>query len=143
MHRNHFTALAALTLTSGLGAAAFGQQPVRVVALPTRVPEVVARSNDLGHSNPDRVLHMAVSLPYADPTGIAAFVDSVSDPTSPNYRQFLTPEQVGARFGLTDNQVQSVVEYLKSTGLKINLVGKNHLSILAEGTVAQAEKAFN
>src|SRR5262249_59505218 len=103
----------------------------------------VGRTDGLGESNPDRVLHIAVSLPYGDARGIAAFVDSVSDPSSPNYRQFLTPEQVGARFGLADNQVQSVVDHLKSAGLKINLVGKNHLSILAEGTVAQAEKAFN
>ena len=143
MHKKHFRALAAIALTLGLAAGAFGQQPVQFVALPTRVPDAVGRSNDLGHSDPDRVLHVAVSLPYGDPGGIAAFVDSVSDPTSPNYQHFLTPEQVGARFGLADNDVQSIVEHLKSAGLKINLVGKNHLSILAEGTVTQAEKAFN
>jgi hypothetical protein len=143
MYKNHFRALAAVTLTLGLSAGAFAAPPAQLVALPVQIPDVVSRSTDLGHSDPDRVLHLSVSLPYRDPAGIAAFVDSVSDPASPNYRQFLTPEQVGARFGLDDKQVQSVVDHLKSAGLKINLVGKNRLSILAEGTVAQAESAFN
>jgi subtilase family serine protease len=138
----HFGLIAGLVVLSA-AAGAFGQQPVQLVALPTQVPDVVSRSKDLGHSNPDAVLHMAMSLPYADAAGMQAFVDSVSDPASPNYRQFLTPEQIGARFGLADNQVQGVVDYLKAAGFKINLVGKNHLSILADGTVAQAEKAFS
>jgi subtilase family serine protease len=86
---------------------------------------------------------MAVSMPYADAAGMQAFVDSVSDPASPSYRQFLTPEQIGARFGLPDNQVQAVVDYLKAAGFTVTVVGKNHLSILADGTVAQAEKAFH
>jgi subtilase family serine protease len=143
MHRNHYRALATVALTLGLAASAFGAQPVQFVALPTRVPDVVNRSNDLGHSDPDRVLHLAVSLPYGDPAGITAFVDSVSDPASPNYRQFLTPEQVGARFGLDDKHVQSVVKHLESARFNITLVGKNRLSILADCTVAQAEKAFH
>jgi len=142
MNKNRISALAVVFLALAQAAGASGQQQVQFVAIPTRVPDVVNRSTDLGHSNPDRVLHMSVSLPYDDPAGVAAFVDSVSNPASPNYRQFLTPEQVGARFGLSDKQVQSVVDHLTSAGMKINLVGKNHLSILAEGTVAQAEKAF-
>ncbi len=127
----------------GLAAGAFAEQPVQRVALPMQVPDVVARSQDLGRSDPKQILHVTVSLPYADPVGMAAFVDSVSDPASPNYQHFLTPEQVGARFGVSDKQVQSVVDYLKSEGFNIILVGKNRLSILADGTVAQAEKAFN
>lgn len=134
--------IAAVSSMLGLASGAFGQQSVQRVTLPTQVPDVVARSQDLGASDPNRVLHVAVSLPYADPAGMAAFVDSVSDPASPNYLHFLTPEEVGARFGLPDKQVQSVVEHLTSAGFNITLVGKNRLSILAEGTVAQAEKAF-
>ena len=94
MHKNFFESFAAVALSLGLGAGAFGQQPAQRAALPTPVPDVVGRSNDLGRSDPNRVLHVAVSLPYRDPAGIQAFVDSVNDPASPNYRQFLTPEQV-------------------------------------------------
>ena len=116
---------------------------VQAVSLPMEVPDVVSRSADLGACDPERVLHIAVSLSYADPEGMQEFVDSVSDPTSPGYRHFITPDEVGDTFGLPDEQVQSVVDYLASAGFQINLVGKNHLSILVEGTVAQAEAAFN
>jgi subtilase family serine protease len=124
------------------GAAAFGQEVAKGVALADQVPDVVARSKDLGPSDPARVLHLAVSMPYADPAGMAAFVDGVSDPASKTYRQFITPEEVGARFGLSDKQVQGVVDHLTANGFKIVLVAKNHLNILADCTVAQAEKAF-
>ena len=145
MRENRIRALAAAGLTLVLAGGAWGSElgQIQVVALPMEVPDVVSRSTDLGPCDPGRVLHIAVSLPYADPDGIQAFVDSVSDPASPSYRQFLTPEEVGDRFGLPDDQVQSVVNYLTSAGFQIDLVGKNHLSILADGTVAQAEAAFN
>jgi len=107
------------------------------------VPGVVGRSLKLGHTNADKKLHIAVSLPYGDPAGMQAFVDSVSDPKSANFHQFITPDQVGARFGLSDDKVAAVASYLKSQGIKVNLVAKNHLSILADCTVAQAEKAFS
>ncbi|HVU63095.1 MAG TPA: protease pro-enzyme activation domain-containing protein [Phycisphaerales bacterium] len=134
--------VAVVVSTLGLASATFGQQVVQRVAVPGQVPDVVARSKDLGPTDPSRTLHLVVSFPYGDPAGIVAFVDSVSNPSSPNYRQFLTPEQVGARFGISDKQVQGVVDYLTAQGFKIILVGKNHLSILADATVAQAEKAF-
>ena len=56
------------------------------------------------------------------------FVDSVSDPKSPNYRQFISPEEVGQRFGLQPSQVRKVVSYLQSQGMKVTLVAKNRLS---------------
>ena len=142
MNKSYVESLAAVALPLLLVSSASGQQQLQRAALPTPVPDVVSRSQDLGHSNPDQVLSMAVSLPYRDAAGVQAFVDGVSDPSSPTYRQFLTPEEVGARFGLTEKDVQSVVDFLKSEGFTITLVGKNRLSILAEGTVAQAEHAF-
>lgn len=79
----------------------------------------------------------------SNPDGIEADADSVSNLASPNYRHFLTPGEVGARFGLADDQVQSVVKFLEALGFRINLVGKNLLSILAEGTVSDPKLAFN
>lgn len=106
------------------------------------VPGAVHRSLKVGHSNPNRLLHVSVSLPYGDPAGMQAFADSVSNPRSSMYRQYITPEEVGKRFGLSSDKVQAVADYLKSQGMKINLVSKNRLSILADCTSGQAEKAF-
>lgn len=112
-------------------------------ALDIEPAPILNSSFKLGPANPSQVLHLAVSLPYGDPHGMQTFVDSVSDPKSPNYRQFLTPAQVGARFGLPATKVNQIVAYLKANGMTVTLVGKNHLSILADATVAQAETAFH
>jgi subtilase family serine protease len=107
------------------------------------VPSVVGRSALIGHTDPSRVLHLSISLPPVDSSALEAYVDSVSNPKSRNYHNFLTPEEVGTRFGATNAQVQSVVSYLTSNGISVKLVAKNHLSILADATVTQAEAAFS
>ncbi|MES1228366.1 MAG: protease pro-enzyme activation domain-containing protein, partial [Armatimonadota bacterium] len=85
---------------------------------------------------------MSVSLPYGDQAGMEAFVNAVSNPLNPMYHQYITPEEVGRRFGLSDDKVNAVAAYLTSQGMKIDLVSKNHLSIIVQGNVTQAEKTF-
>ncbi|MBN9501620.1 MAG: hypothetical protein BGO01_00340 [Armatimonadetes bacterium 55-13] len=137
-------ALSALLVTGAVAQAgptskAAIQSPV---ALNVEVPPVVKRSKRVGPADPNKVLHLAVSLPYADPEGMQAYVNSLNDPKSPLYHKYLTPDQVGQWFGLPQTAVQSVVNHLESKGIKVTLVGKNHLSILADATVSQAEAAF-
>ena len=141
MQKSYSGSRAAIALTLGVAASAFGQHVERA-ALPTTVPDVVRRSQDLGLTDPNAVLHVAVSLPYGDQAGIEAYAESVSDPASPNYRHFLTPEEVGSRFGLPEQQFKAVVDHLKASGFNVTLEGKNRLSILADCTVAQAQQAF-
>ncbi len=143
MHKNRFAIVAQLlALSVCLGQSAFGQSNGHRW-LNVDVPAAVHRSNSMGHANPDHVLHVSVSLPYANVGGMEDYVDGLSDPLNPNYRNFLTPQEIGLQFGLPENQVQSVVDYLKGNGFKIKLVAKNHLNILADCTVDQAERAFN
>ena len=89
------------------------------------------------------VIHIAIGIPYRDQAQIQAFDDSVSSPASPNYRHFITPDEVGWRFGLAPSQVHQVADYLTSNGIKIRRVAKNRLAIVADATVAQAEAAFH
>jgi len=129
-----------------LGSIAFGQDetlnPNKTKQLNVEVPPVVGRSMLLAHSNPNKVLHLSISIPPADPEGLQSFVDSVSNPKSRSYHSFLTPEQVGEKFGQSLVQVQAIAAYLKSQGMRIRLISKNRLSILADSTVSQAEAAF-
>lgn len=132
---------AVLGLCLGLGSSA-NADPQKVKLDRIEVPGAVHRSLRVGATDPNRTLHLAVSLPVGDPLGLQAFVDSVSEPKSANYRQFITPEEVGARFGLSDDKVKAVEQYLRSQGMRINLVAKNRMSILADCSVAQAQTAF-
>src|SRR5438477_7604894 len=69
---------------------------------------VLQRAQDIGAADGSQLLTLAVSMPFAHPEEMQAFVDGVSNPHSPTYRQFITPEEVGERFGLPTSQVQQV-----------------------------------
>lgn len=71
------------------------------------------------------------------------FVNSVSDPKSPNYRKFISPKEIGARFGASPAEVKRISDYLAGYGMKVHLVADNRLAILADATVSQAQAAFN
>lgn len=131
--------LTAITLT-GLVPAQITAVPFR--SLPKATDSSLSRSAWVGHKKSTDILHISVSLPFADEKGMEKFVESVSNPTSPDYRRFITPEQVGVRFGLPIARVNEVRSYLEQNGMTVKLVGKNRLSILADATVAQAETAF-
>ena len=129
----------ALALTVAVGQT----RPISFVPLAKEIPQEMRASLSLGQKSPTDLLHLSVSLKLQDAPGLQNFVDEVSDPNSPVYRQFISPDEVGARFGLPLSHVQAVVNYLTSQGMSIQLVSKNRLTILADATVAQAEKAFN
>jgi len=132
------------SLLTVVAACAFGQTPPQKwVPLAMEMPKDMPQAMPMGQKAPTDLLHLSVALPYADTEGIKAFADTVSNPNSPNYRKFLTPTEVGRRFGLSAAKVKQVADYLKSQGMKIRLVAKNRLSILAEATVSQAQTAFN
>src|ERR1700694_1901886 len=56
-------------------------------------------------------------------------------------RTRISPSQFAAQFGPTASEVQSVVSYLQSQGFT-NVQARNQL-VSADGTAAQASKAFN
>lgn len=147
MHVRSFASPIAVGAGMVLATMAMGQKlptgtQVAFKELDVRVPAAAMAAVPANHTDPNKVLHLSISLPYGDQAGMEAFADSVSDPYSPNYRQFITPQEVGERFGLPIEKVGAVKAYLESQGFKIRLVGANRLSILADATVAQAEAAF-
>lgn len=125
-------------------AAAFGQSfSPQILEVQKDPPVEIQRSIPLGPKPESDLLHLAVSLPFRDPEGAQQFADAVSDPKNPLYRHFISPEEVGTRFGLSPLRVQRVRAYLESQGMSVTLVGKNRLSILVDATVGQAESAFH
>ncbi len=143
MNRTRAIAAQAVLLGLCLGQSAFALGDSQKVKLDKIVaPDAIQHSVVVGHTKAEKTLHISLSLPYGDPAGMQAFVDSVNNPKSQNYHQYITPEEVGARFGLSADKVTAVADYLKSQGFKVNLVAKNHLSILADCSAKQAEAAF-
>jgi pseudomonalisin len=64
------------------------------------------------------------------------------DQASPHFHQWLTPEQFGARFGVSESDLLTVTNWLQSHGMHIDEVTSGRRLILFSGTAGQVASAF-
>src|SRR5436305_2766183 len=64
------------------------------------------------------------------------------DPSSPQYHQWLTPAEFGARFGIADDDVGEVTAWLTRGGFTVDEVASGRGWINFSGTVGQVERAL-
>lgn len=65
------------------------------------------------------------------------------DPSSPNYHKWLTPEQFGQRFGLSNADLAKITHWLRSQGFSVAQVARGRDWVAFSGTVAQVQHAFH
>ncbi|WP_245178932.1 trypsin-like serine protease [Streptomyces montanisoli] len=101
-----------------------------------------AGAHRLGTTAADREMSVALSLKPHDEAGLDAFVKSVSDPSSPNYRHYLTSAQYNERYAPRLSDIADSKAFLKSNGLRVTHVSGNRQVIDAVGTAEQVKAAF-
>ncbi|MDE3196450.1 MAG: Ig-like domain repeat protein [Acidobacteriota bacterium] len=101
-----------------------------------------AAGNDLGPANPDFPIAYA-TLFFEPSQGLESFLAEQQNPSSPNYHRWLTPEQFGQRFGLSDNDLSKVAGWLRSQGFAVHDVARGRQWITFSGTALQAGRAFH
>jgi Pro-kumamolisin, activation domain len=102
---------------------------------------------DLKHDNPvprDMMLDMQVDFALRNQAEFDELSREIDDPKSPHYQQWLTPQEMHARFGETRDQYEAVEAWLKSQGFTITeeRYDQNEDYIKFRGTALQAEQAF-
>ena len=78
----------------------------------------------------------------AQQAALEALIAAQQDPASPQYHQWLTPEQFGARFGMASSDLAKVQTWLQQQGFTIDAVARSKTFIQFTGSVAQFEFAF-
>ena len=73
---------------------------------------------------------------------LTSLLANQQDPTSPDFHNWITPEEFGRRFGPADEDVQTVVRWLQSHGFRVDNVAKGKMSIEFSGVASQVETAF-
>ncbi|HTV08598.1 MAG TPA: S53 family peptidase [Candidatus Aquilonibacter sp.] len=71
-----------------------------------------------------------------------ALIAAQQNPASPEYHQWLTPAQFGARFGLADADIAKVQSWLESQGFSVASVAPSRNSITFSGTASIVASAF-
>jgi subtilase family serine protease len=123
-----------------------GLQPVfgtDLKVLPGHVPEALSSLAPIGRLAATNELWLAIGLPLRDRAGLENFVAQVSDPASPNFRHYLTREELTARFGPTEQDYEAVKNFARTNGLAIAVTHDNRLLLDVTGPVAAVEKAFH
>jgi hypothetical protein len=71
------------------------------------------------------------------------FLQSVQNPVSRLYHQYLTPEQFGERYGVSASDLQAVSGWLRSQGFTVKPAAAGRMAIEFSGTAGQVETAFH
>jgi Pro-kumamolisin, activation domain len=108
-------------------------------------PEANA-TNDRGRE-PDTfaVDHMLLQLKRGPQTEkqFAQFIESLTDKTSPNFRQWITADEQGERYGVAQEDIDAITGWLKSHGFTVGYVYPNRMVIDFSGTAGQIREAFH
>jgi subtilase family serine protease len=108
------------------------------------VPTAVTQLNlqPLGRLPTTNQLHLAIGLPLRNQAALDALLQQISDPTSPEYRHYLTPEQFTDRFGPTEKDYEALVTFATSHGFTVTTRHPNRALLSVTASVPDIEKAF-
>jgi hypothetical protein len=122
------------------GATGVGRAAVEAVAT---APALPAGARVLGALPSSQTLHISVALRPEDPVGLQALATSVSTPGSPDFRHYLTPDRIRARFGQSGPVLGAVRSWLAGAGLTVGPTTGDGLLVPASGSPSQVEAAFS
>jgi subtilase family serine protease len=102
--------------------------------------------NDRGAVSPDMPMPGMILVLRRGPEQQAAFdtfVESQYDTKSSNFHHWLTPEEVGQKFGLAQADLDAVSNWLLNHGFSVDSVSRDRLSIQFSGNAAKVQEAFH
>ena len=107
---------------------------------------LISRSTETGRMPGEKslgrmVLTLAPSV--AQEQAAKQFVADLHNPASPSFHRWLTPEQFGSQFGLSEEDATRVRTWLEMRGLTVHEVANSRRFIVFSGSVLQVEQAFS
>jgi len=89
-----------------------------------------------------RMLLVLQRSPQQEAT-LEQLLDQQQDQSSPNYHQWLTPQQFGQQFGPSDQDIQKITSWLQSHGFQIAPISNGRTVLEFSGTAGQVQEAFH
>jgi uncharacterized protein (TIGR03437 family) len=138
-----FRQLAVIFLLFGTWTASEAQE--RSVVLTGHVHPSARPENDRGvveGSFPLRGVTLLIKRSASQQTSLAQLLEEQRDPSSPNFRRWLTPEEYAGRFGAGSADIDKLTAWLRSQGFTDIQVARSRTFVTFSGTAAQAQTAF-
>ncbi|MGO9968103.1 MAG: protease pro-enzyme activation domain-containing protein [Bryobacteraceae bacterium] len=124
-------------------------QPVdagRVRTIGSNVHHLVQSQYDRGMADPGTAMKYMVLMvkpSLAQQADLAQLLADQQNPASPRYREWLTPEQFGDRFGLSAGDTAKVSAWLQAAGFSIRHQARGRNWIAFSGTAGQVTRALH
>lgn len=115
------------------------------VRLPGNVRPEALPQNDRGPVAPSfemRAITVLLKPSASQQRALDENLAEQSDPNSPNYHKWLTPEQYADLYGASQSDVKKITAWLKSQGFTIDDVARGRNAITFSGTAQQVQNAF-
>jgi len=107
------------------------------------MPQAVSHLAPIERLRASDKMKLAISLPLRDQQGLANLLIRLYDPSSPDYRKFLTPAQFTEKFGPSVKDYQAVIDFARAHGLNVTHRHANRVVLDVEGSVSDIEKTLN
>jgi hypothetical protein len=116
------------------------------VTLPGTVHPLANARNDRGAVSPDMQLDRIQLLLKRSPQQEASLQQLLHDmhtPGTASFHKWLTPEQFGEQFGPSDQDVQTIEDWLQTQGFQVLKVNPGKQTLEVAGTVGALQQAFH
>ena len=107
------------------------------------IPAAVSQLQPLGLLSATNHLKLAIGLPLPNERALDNLLNEIYDPASPNFHQYLTPEQFAERFGPTVEDYQALAGFMTANGLTVTMSHPNRVVLDVSGSVADIERVFH
>jgi hypothetical protein len=133
-----FVTIVLITIGTANGQAALTDRKF----VPAAAPAVAGRFAPLGELPATNRVSLAIGLPLHNEAALADLFQQIYDSHSTNYHKYLAPQEFTARFGPTEQDYQSVIQFAESNGLMVVRQYPNRIVLDVQGSVTDVERTF-
>jgi len=106
------------------------------------VPPITKRLTPIGSLESGTRLDLAIGLPLRNREKLTNLLQELYQPSSGNFRHYLTADQFASSYGPSQEDYQAVADFAKSHGLIVKGTHPNRTLLDVSGSVADIEKTF-
>ncbi|WP_445145765.1 S53 family peptidase [Dyella sp. Tek66A03] len=100
-------------------------------------------TQSVADSLPMNHMHLVLQRSALRQSALDALISAQHDPSSPKFHQWVTPDQFGETFGVSNADIAAATAWLQSQGFKVNGVYPNKMQIDFSGSAGLVKQAFH
>jgi subtilase family serine protease len=137
MKQHSFRNLASLPLTFAVALGVFALTAGSAFAAPA------GQGTNMGPEDASKQISVTVWLNLHNKAALDTAVEQMYDKSSANYHKFLTMKQFNDQFAPTAKEAGVVRDFLAAHNMKVTTTAANNHFVVAQGSVGDAQAAFN